>query len=128
MVIKSFVGGHDIQIFRDCTYNTRTRKYIGGTLVTVIPYSGKMLSASIKQIDVEPLEINGSKVPLKSPQIFIDIDPIPDKEDCDYCVVSAMYVAACKELGIETSRLLTIGSPVTDEEGKVVGCINLNKN
>lgn len=128
MKIKSYVGGHDIKVFKDCVYDPSTRKFTGGTLLTVIPYSGKMLSALVRQIDTEPIEINEEKVPVRSPQIFADVDPLPDEDECDYCIVSSMYVAACKALGIDTSRLLTVGSPVADEEGRVIGCINLNKN
>ena len=87
-----------------------------------------MLSAKIKQEHIEPLSFENVLIPIKTPPIFEGIDPIPDKDECDYCIVSAMYVAACKSLGVDTSRLLTIGEPVADENGIVVGTISLNRN
>lgn len=128
MIIKSFVGGHSLRIFTDCVYDERIRKYRGGSLAAEIPYSGRMLSAKIKQENAEPISFDGILIPVKTPQIFEAVDPIPDTDECDYCIVSAMYVAACKALGIDTSRLLTIGDLVADEEGSVIGAICLNKN
>lgn len=128
MIIKSFVGGHPLRIFADCVYDESIRKYRGGRIIAEIPYSGKMLSVKVKQTDAEPLNFDGILIPLKTPQIFESVDTIPDKDECDYCIVSAMYVAACKSLGIDTSRLLTIGEPVADNEGRVIGTVSLNKN
>lgn len=128
MIIKSFVGGHSLRIFTDCVYDDSIRKYRGGSLIAEIPYSGRMLSAKIKQEDAEPISFDGILIPVKTPQIFEAVDPIPGADECDYCIVSAMYVAACKALGTDTSRLLTIGDPVVDEDGRVIGTICLNKN
>ena len=125
--VKSFVGGHDIVIFSGCSYNPELRKYIGGKPVAAIPYSGKMLSARTAQ-DEGTMNINGVTVPVKSRQVFVYADPVPPADECDYCVVSAMYVAACRALGIDTSRLLTIGDTVADDEGRVIGCVNFNRN
>lgn len=128
MIIKSFVGGHDINVYTDCVYDASIRKYRGGHVLTVIPYSGCMLSAKVEQKDAESVDYNGIGLQTKTPQIFTAVDPIPAKDECDYCIVSAMYVAACKSLGLDTSRLLTIGEPVADENGSVIGCINFNRN
>lgn len=128
MKVKSFVGGHDIIVYTGCEYSEKYRKYVGGELLTVIPYSGRMLSAVVKTPDTEKINLNGVEIPVNGPQKFIDIDPIPSPDECDYCVVSAMYVAACKALGIDTSRLLTIGGPVVNESGQVIGTNLFNKN
>lgn len=128
MIIKSFVGGHSLRIYADCAYDESIRKNRGGRLVAEIPYSGRMLSAKVRQDNAEPINYNGVLIPVKTPQIFDSVDPIPDEDECDYCIVSAMYVAACKSLGIDTSRLLTIGEPVADENGMVIGTMSLNKN
>lgn len=128
MIIKSFVGGHSLRIFTDCIYDESIRKNRGGRVAAEIPYSGRMLSAKARQYDAEPIKFNGVFIPVKTPQIFESVDPIPSKDECDYCIVSAMYVAACKSLGVDTSRLLTIGEPVVDENGAVIGTISLNKN
>lgn len=126
--IKSFVGGHSVKIFRNCEYDEKIRKYRGGELVLEIPYSGKLLNATVVQSEAESIEYNGVPIPTKSPQKFTDVDDIPSEEECDFCVVSALYVTACKELGVDTSRLLTIGAPVVNEEGYVVGTVALNRN
>ena len=128
MTIKSFVGGHEIKIFENCVFDPKIRKYTGGSVKMVIPHSGKMLSAKVSQSEAEPIEFDGGVIPTLTPQVFTDVDSIPCESECDYCVVSAMYVAACKSLGIDTSRLLTIGSPVANESGQVIGAINLNRN
>ncbi len=125
--VKSFVGGHDILVFTGCSFDPALRKYTGGRLIATIPYCGRMLSAKTAQEDGE-MNINGTVVPVKSKQVFVYADPVPPADECDYCIVSAMYVAACRSLGMDTSRLLTIGDTVADDEGRVIGCINFNRN
>lgn len=128
MNIKSFVGGHSLCIYADCVFDPSIRKYRGGRKIAEIPYSGRMLSAKIKQDTAPPVDFEGTLIPSKTPQLFEDVDPIPSEEECDLCIVSAMYVAACKSLGVDTSRLLTIGTPVVDEHNRVVGTCFLNRN
>ena len=128
MNIKSFVGNHDICIYADCEYNTAIRKYQGGHLIAKIPYSGRMLNAHWQQSEAEPVVVDGVAIPTMTPQIFSEVDDIPSADECDYCIVSALYVAACKALGRPTDRLLTIGGTVVDETGRTIGCCSLNKN
>lgn len=128
MVIKSYVGGHSLAIYSNCQYDPAIRKYRGGQKIAEIPYSGTMLSAKVKQEVDEPIVYEGVSIPTMTPQIFEDVDPLPPKEKCDYCIVSAMYVAACRSLGLDTGRLLTIGIPVVDNDNRVIGCVGLNKN
>lgn len=127
MKIKSYVGGHDINVYKDCKYNKETRKYYGGTLCLTIPFSGKMLSANISYIN-DHILMNGSFVPIKSTQEFIDVDSPPNLDECDYIIVSSLYVCACKSLGISTANMLTIGDVVIDDNGNVIGCMNFIKN
>ncbi|MBQ5824162.1 MAG: hypothetical protein IIW48_05075 [Clostridia bacterium] len=126
--IMSFVGGHDVKIYSGTVYDPSIRKRRGGEIIAVIPYSGRMLSAVVKQSPDTPIQYDGVLIPVNSPQIFTAVDPVPPEDECDFCVVSAMYVAACKALGLDTSRLLTIGEPVADEEGRVIGTASLNRN
>lgn len=128
MTIKSFVGGHDVNVYTDCIFDENTRKFTGGRLLTVIPYSGRMLNAKTQNPTTDTIDFNGTGIPVNSPQVFEAIDPIPPESECDFCIVSAMYVAACKSLGIDTSRLLTIGGPVTGEGGYVIGTTCFNRN
>ena len=128
MTIKSYVGGHSICIFAGCEYDPAIRKYRGGRQIAEIPYSGKMLNAHWQQSEAEPVLIDGAEIPTMSPHVFSDVDEIPGADECDYCVVSALYVAACKALGRPTDRLLTIGGTVVDETGRIIGCCSLNRN
>lgn len=128
MKIKNFVGGHALNIYADCEYDPLIRKYRGGHKIAEIPFSGKMLSAKIRQEIAETIEFDGVLIQTYTPQIFEDVDLIPPEKECDFCIVSAMYVAACKSLGIDTKRLLTIGAPVVDEDNRVIGTCALNRN
>lgn len=122
--IISCVGNHDVQIYRGTSFDPSIRKYRGGYLAATIPFSGKMLSAKVTQEDCDA--IHG--VPTKSKQIFTGVDPLPSDDGDTYYIVSAMYVAACKEVGYPTDKLLTIGGTVVDDEGRVIGAAFLNRN
>lgn len=127
-LIKSFVGGHPVCVFAGCEFDPQTRKYKGGHKIAEIPYSGRMLSAHSDQTDAGEIEYNGTFLPTKTMPIFTSVDDIPGEDECDLCIVSSMYVSACKSLGKDTSRLLTIGETVVDENGHVIGTINFNRN
>ena len=124
--IKSFVGGHDIVVYSGATIDPTVRKYKGGTPILRIPFSGQILNAKACQSVAAPVEIDGIAIPTKTPQTWESVDPIP--EDCDYCVVSAMYVAACKALGMPTDKLLTIDGTVVSDDGRILGCVGFNRN
>lgn len=128
MTIKNFVGGHTLNIYTDCEYDPSIRKYRGGHKIAEIPFSGRMLSAKIRQEASEAVNYEGISIPTNTPQIYEGVDSIPPEDECDFCIVSAMYVAACKSLGIDTKRLLTIGAPVVDEDNRVIGTCALNRN
>ena len=128
MRILSFVGGHPVNVISGAVFDPAVRKYRGGEKVCEIPFSGRMLSAKVSQTEAEPVVIDGISIPTMTPQVFADVDPIPSADECDFCIVSAMYVAACKSLGIDTSRLLTMGGTVVDDDGRVIGVVGFNRN
>ena len=128
MKIKSFVGGHSIKVFSGCEFDPRYRKFTGGTQIGEIPFSGRMLNAKIAKQESSEVDFEGFTLTLNTPQEFEDVDPIPSADECDFCIVSAMYVAACKAVGADTSRLLTIGGTVVDENGSVIGACSFNRN
>lgn len=129
MKILSYVAGHDVVIYAQAEYDPSIRKYRGGTPIATIPYSGRMLSAyALPQTELEPLVYGKALVPQRSAPVWQSADPIPDPGECDFALVSAMYVSACKALGRDTSRLLTIGGTVVDEKGNTVGTMWLNRN
>lgn len=128
MKIRSYVGGHPVSIYEGASFDPSIRKYRGGKCMAVIPYGGRMLSAQTALQTEQTLELDGCSIPVRSPQRWVSVDPLPSADECDYALVSAQYVAACRELGQDTSRLLTIGGVVADEEGRVVGAAWLNQN
>ena len=128
MKILSYVGGHPVNVYSGATFDASVRKYRGGEKVLEIPYAGRMLSAKVSQTAAEPVEIDGVEIPTQTPQVFADVDSIPSAQECDLCIVSAMYVAACKALGYDTSRLLTMGGTVVDDDGRIIGVVGFNRN
>lgn len=127
MIIKSFVGGHTVNVFEGAIYDPAIRKYRGGRCVATIPFAGRMLSAKVSQTIAAPVEYEGVEIPTLTPQIFTDVDPIPE-DGADFYIVSAMYVNARKALGLDTSKLLTMGGTVVDDDGKIVGVVGFNRN
>lgn len=125
--VLSCVGGHPVNVFSGAEFDTSIRKFRGGNKIAEIPYAGFMLSAKAEQADDEPIVVEGVEVPTKSPQKWVSVDPLPEGNDTLY-IVSAMYVAACKELGLPTDRLLTVGQTVVDDSGRVIGCVGFNRN
>lgn len=128
IVIKSYVGGHAVNVVKGATFDPAIRKYRGGEVVVSIPFSGRMLNARAVQQAAEPLSIGGVMVPTMTPQLWESVDPIPGPEEADFCIVSAMYLSACKALGLDTSRLLTMANTVVDGEGHILGVTGFNRN
>lgn len=128
MNIISCVGGHPIRVYKNATYDARIRKYTGGVLVTEIPFSGKMLSAKVEQVPADPIVLEGVSIPTMSRPKFVGVDEPPVLKADEYIVVSAMYLAAAKELGYDTSHMLTIGGTVIDDDGRVIGACSFNRN
>lgn len=128
MKISSYVGGHAVNVYTGASFDPSVRKYRGGELIATIPFSGRMLSAKAAQESADPVVVDGIEIPTMSAQKWVAVDPIPDESECDYCIVSAMYVAACKALGFNTSRLLTMANTVVDADGRVIGVTGFNRN
>ncbi len=129
MKIQSYVGGHDIAIIQGAVFDPACRKYRGGICIARIPYAGRMLSAhAAPQQELEPLTWEDQQIPLRSALRWDFVDPIPPREECDYALVSVPYVTACRAMGMDTSRLLTIGGSVVDDAGRVIGACWLNRN
>lgn len=128
MKIRSYVGGHDVVLYRGAVYDRALRKYRGGTPVAIIPYAGRMLSAQAEEQTETWITLDGAEIPLHSAIVWQQVDPLPGPEECDFALVSHTYVTACQSLGMDTSRLLTVGGAVVDEAGQTVGCAWLNRN
>lgn len=44
--VVSYVGGHDVVVYKDAVYDPSIRKYRGGTPVAVIPYAGRTIGCA----------------------------------------------------------------------------------
>lgn len=128
MKIRSYVGGHEVVVIAGAHYDADIRKYRGGTVAARIPYSGRMLSAHSTQSALPDLLYEGCALPRRGTPQWNNVDPLPTPEECDYAIVSVQYVAACQALGWDTSRLLTSGPAVVDDEGRLIGTAWLTQN
>ena len=115
---------HMINIVGNVTFSDKDRKYLTNEetiIIKSIPPSGMLLNA--KQVNEDTEAIDG--IPTKV-MTFSGVTEAPKDR---YCIVSAMYVTACKQLGIDTYNLLTIGDAVYSADTiKPIGTLNLNRN
>lgn len=119
--ILSFTGGHDIHIYAGCVYDPASGMYKGGVRVATVPFGGRRLTATTNVEPMEPLDIDGVKVPL-AVSVPDSINPMPSPEECDYFVVSGFYAHIAQLMGCDTSRMLTVRGKVIDENGRIIGC------
>lgn len=122
------VGGHDIDVYDGCVFDENSRKYTGGVKIGSIPFSGKILNVDFKLKDSASIISHDTVLNTKERQRIIRISELPPAEEYDFCIVSNTYLSACKELGIDTSKLLTIEGSVIDDNGKVIGAYFFNRN
>ena len=122
---------HPVSIVAGATFDTSIRKYRGGIVVKTIPSSGMVSAISSKQEEMDPIvtDDDGVFIPTCSTPKWVWVDPIPEFPEGSMYIVSAMYVTACRELGIPTRRLLTVGPAVVGDDGRsIVGCVSLVRN
>lgn len=112
---------HSINIYTGSEFDSKIRKYRGGSLERTIEPSGVLLNARMQEIDDEP--IDGIVAKRSS---IISADPIPDDEN--YHIVSQLYLSAAKQSGWDTSHLITIGGAVVDDVGRTIGASFLVRN
>ena len=121
---------HPVSIVMGATLDTSIRKYRGGVVVSTIPSSGMVSAISSKQEEMDPIVTdNGVYIPTISAPKWVWMDPLPEAPEGTKYIVSAMYVAACRELGLPTNRLLTVGPAVVGDDGRsIIGCVSLVRN
>ena len=122
-IIKNMTP-HAIKLYNNVVFDPKIRKYhLSETSVLVenIEPSGKMLSAKMAEEDSDPI----GWIQTKRTKI-VSADPIPEGDG--YCIVSQLYLSAAKQMGWDTSRLLTIGGAVVDNDGRTVGAAFLVRN
>ena len=121
---------HQVAIVTGATFDASIRKYRGGIVVKTIPSSGMVSAISSKQEEMDPIVTDdGVFIPTCSAPKWVWVDPLPEFPEGSMYIVSAMYVTACRELGIPTHRLLTVGPAVVGDDGhSIVGCVSLVRN
>jgi hypothetical protein len=123
---------HAINIVEGATFETKARKFMKNETtkaVCTIQPSGIVLNAKAEDAKAEDIEYStiDALVPTKK-TVYVSVDSLPGEGDM--FLVSALFVSACKDLGIETSKLLTVGDPVYDslEKPFPIGALNLRRN
>jgi len=120
---------HIINLFREdsTVFDASIRKLLvkdGQVAAQVIEPSGTLLNAKQEERFTEAVY----GIPCKTFE-FTSVDAYPQDTD-HYYVVSALYVSACKALGLRTDRLLTVRGTVykSATEPKPIGCLGFYRN
>ena len=118
---------HCINVVAGATLDESIRKYRGGEVVATIPSSG-MVSAISNDSPADPIVVDGVSIQSTRKE-WTKVDALPEMEEATMFIVSALYVSACRELGIPTTNLLTVGNMVVAEDGRtIIGCTGLIRN
>jgi len=112
---------HPVSVFAGTIYDPQAGKSRGGTEILRLSPSGIVATATSAVEALPSMEINGIAVPTCK-RSFVKVTALPED---GFCVVSTVYANAAKELGHDTSRLLTPYGNVIDSDGKVIGCTGL---
>lgn len=124
---------HNVNIVRGAEFDPTIRKYRGGEIINTIPSNGMVSAKAAPTAETEPILLESigflpdMEIPTMEAPKWESVDPLPDAAMMDmvyrtkvYYIVSNLYVSACKELGIPTDRLLTVGNMVVEEDGRTV--------
>lgn len=115
---------HEVSVYIGSVHDPKSGKYRGGTEVIRFPKSGIVASAQSEVLPLPALEEDGILIPACKRE-FVSVSELP--MDGSLYVVSNLYAQAAKELGMNTSHLLTPYGMVTDDTGKTIGCTGLVK-
>lgn len=113
---------HAVSVIAGSVFDPAIGKNKGGKQILYIPASGCLASVRSSVDEMPPMELNGVTVPTVS-RSFARVTELPDNGDI--YIVSSVYAQACKELGKDTSNLLTPYGLVVDERGRTIGCTSL---
>ena len=104
-------------------FDTTIRKNVcdGEPDIVAMILSSGIVSAKINTVSIDP--INGVPTFAKS---VVGCDDLPDADEDDIFVVSALYVSAYRTVHGNTNRLYTIADPVYTPDGKkVIGSMGI---
>ena len=109
---------HPVSVVSGATFDASIRKYRGGSVVSTIPSSGMVSAISTRQVEMDPILIeDGVSIPTISAPKWERVDSLPEAPEGTMFIVPEVYVSACKELGLSTNHLLTIGPSVIGNNG-----------
>ncbi len=97
----------------DTLFYPEVRKHVISNVkykpVLVIPSDGHVgqLNAQFKKVTVF---IDGLITVVTNK--VVSVDPLPEGKPTDFLIVSQMYAQACRQVGMDTSRLLCVDEPV----------------
>lgn len=117
---------HPVHLYANAKFDPTIRKYRGGTKIGTFNSLG-MLSA---QLEEKTVFVRDDGIVLKRTEIVgCDKYPIYKLSKSDtYLIVSQLYLSAAKQMGWDTSHLLTIGGAVVDDAGRTIGAAFLTMN
>ena len=111
---------HECNIYTGSVFDPACGKCRGGELVMTIPASGVVGVATPEIIPDEPFMVGGLTIPSVRRK-YVRVSPLFDEEGKLY-IVSAVYAEAAKQLGYDTTHLLTPNGHVINDRGMVIGC------
>lgn len=112
---------HPVSVFAGTVFDPQAGKSRGGTEILRLPPSGIVATATSAVEALPSLDINGIPIPTCK-RAFVKLTALPSE---GFCVVSSVYANAAKELGHDTTRLLTPYGNVIDNDGRIIGCTGL---
>ena len=116
---------HPVNLYKDAKFDPSIRKYRGGIKIGTFTSVG-MLNATMNERTVFTRE---DGVTFKKTMIVgCDSYPMNFEGTDEYIIVSQLYLSAAKQMGWDTSHLLTIGGAVVDDAGRVIGAAFLTMN
>lgn len=118
---------HEVYLFstNDVFFDEKTRKNYLKDKITkpflVIPAGTSNLSAKF----AEKKRIGTYDLPIYNESKVTSVDEIPD--GYDLYIVSQLYKNACRQIGNDTSQLITVADPVYNSDSRPVGCLGFEK-
>lgn len=117
---------HPVHLYANAVFDPTIRKYRGGTKIGTFNSAG-MLSAKMAE---KTVLVREDGIVLKRTEIVgCDEYPVYKLSESDtYLIVSQLYLSAARQMGWDTSHLLTIGGAVVDDAGRTIGAAFLTMN
>lgn len=113
---------HTVSVIEGSIYDPSIGKSRGGKEILRFPASGIVATAKSSVELAEPVEVDGIAIPTCK-RSFSTLSDLP--QEGDLYIVSSVFAQAAKDLGEDTSKLLSPYGTVVGTDGKVIGCTGL---